>query len=121
MDFIAKKNWIELFVPCFPSAWNRGDGISMDRCTEHLRMNFPYLIGKEHGTKTWKKAWKNHGFPVRIFPSSHGIPIALLRQKHSIFDEETCCTVDVQEPLAIALLEAMNACIWPHAVFREVV
>jgi len=121
MDFIAKKNWIELFVPCFPSAWNRGDGISMDRCTEHLRMNFPYLIGKEHGTKTWKKAWKNHGLPVRIFPSSHGIPIALLRQKHSIFDEETCCTVDVQEPLAIALLEAMNACIWPHAVFREVV
>ena len=75
-----------------------------------------YFNGSLYGTFTdelpishWKKTWKNHGFPVRIFPSSHGIPIALLRQKHSIFDEETCCTVDVQEPLAIALLEAMNA------------
>ena len=30
-----------------------------------------------------------------------------LRQKHSIFDEETCSKVDVQEPLAFALLEAL--------------
>ena len=83
MDFIAKKNWIELFVPCFPSAWNRGDGISMDRCTEHLRMNFPYLIGKKHG-KTMGFRW---GFSLppmasplrssgRSTPSSMKRPVA---------------------------------------------
>lgn len=32
-----------------------------------------------------------------------------MTQKHSIFDEETCCRVDVQEPLAIALLEVLFA------------
>lgn len=34
------------------------------------------------------------------------LSVGVLRQKHSIFDEETCCKVEVQEPLAVALLEA---------------
>ena len=50
MDFIAKQKLDWAVCPMFPSAWNRGDGISMDRCTEHLRMNFP-----SHWKKTWKK------------------------------------------------------------------
>ena len=58
-------------------------------------------VGHKHlfGIKTCFSLEK-HVRPGFLIGTSH------LRQKHSIFDEDTCCKVEVQEPLAIALLEA---------------
>ena len=81
---------------------------------QELLIVYPKHVEKDHGLglgsqdlTTWVSGDIGKDFRHMVQPSPMAFPWRP-RQKHSIFDEETCCRVDVQEPLAIALLEAMN-------------